>query len=135
MAATLDADTALAALDGGGAVAYTASGELRPDEATKDIARGLRGGAVVVTPAVYALYDPRNAPDDVRTPLEEACREGGSALFVSGIDPGWGNDLLPVLVSGFAIDAPAGPGGRPCGVLVKPFRPDTLVDFIRAALA
>jgi two-component system, cell cycle sensor histidine kinase and response regulator CckA len=40
-----------------------------------------------------------------------------------------------VLVSGGAIDAPDGPGGRPCRVLVKPFRPDALVDFIRAALA
>lgn len=102
VAATLDADAALADLGDGGAVAYTASGELRPDEAMKDIATALRGGASVVTPAVYALYDPRNAPDDVRTPLEEACQQGGSALFVSGIDPGWGNDLLPVLVSGVA---------------------------------
>ncbi len=68
----------------------------------KDIAEALRGGAVVVTPAVYALYDHRSAPDDVRRPVEDACREGGAALFVSGIDPGWGNDLLPVLVSGFA---------------------------------
>ncbi len=33
IAATLDAATALAALDGAGAVAYMASGELRPDEA------------------------------------------------------------------------------------------------------
>ena len=102
IAATQDAAAALAALDGSGAVAYMASGELRPDEALKDIAEALRGGAVVVTPAVYALYDHRNAPDDVRRPVEEACREGGAALFVSGIDPGWGNDLLPVLVSGFA---------------------------------
>jgi len=102
VAATLEADAALATLRGGGAVAYMASGELRPDEAVKDIAGALRGGAVVVTPAVYALYDHRNAPDDVRATVEEACREGGAALFVSGIDPGWGNDLLPVLVSGFA---------------------------------
>lgn len=102
IAATLDAATALAALDGAGAVAYMASGELRPDEALKDIAEALRGGAVVVTPAIYALYDHRNAPDDVRRPVEDACREGGASLFVSGIDPGWGNDLLPVLVSGFA---------------------------------
>ncbi|HWM05840.1 MAG TPA: dihydrodipicolinate reductase [Actinophytocola sp.] len=102
VAATLDADAALATLGGGGAVAYTASGELRPDEAMQDIARALRAGAVAVTPAVYALYDHRNAPDDVRAPLEEACRAGRSALFVSGIDPGWANDLLPVLVSGFA---------------------------------
>ena len=100
--ATLDAAAALAALGGSGAVAYMASGELRPDEALKDIAEALRGGAVVVTPAVYALYDHRNAPDDVRRPVEDACREGGASLFVSGIDPGWGNDLLPVLVSGFA---------------------------------
>ncbi len=102
VAATLDAGAALATLGGGGAVAYMASGELRPDEAVKDIAGALRAGAVVVTPAVYALYDHRSAPADVRRPVEEACREGGSALFVSGIDPGWGNDLLPVLVSGLA---------------------------------
>ena len=100
--ATLDAGAALARLGGGGAVAYTASGELRPDDAVEDIAAALRAGAVVVTPAVYALYDHRGAPDDVPAKVAEACRKGGSSLFVSGIDPGWGNDLLPVLVSGFA---------------------------------
>jgi hypothetical protein len=57
---------------------------------------------VVVTPAVYALYDPRNAPEELRGPLLAAAREGGAALFVSGVDPGWGNDVLPVLVSGLA---------------------------------
>lgn len=102
IAATVDAGEALAALEGAGAVAYMASGELRPDEALGDIAAALRAGAVVVTPAVYALYDHRNAPDEVRRPVQDACREGGAALFVSGIDPGWGNDLLPVLVSGLA---------------------------------
>jgi 2,4-diaminopentanoate dehydrogenase len=102
VAATLDVDAVLGDLGGGGAVAYMASGELRPDDAAADIARALRAGAVVVTPAVYELYDHRGAPDDVRAPLEEACRAGGSALFVSGIDPGWGNDLLPVLISGLA---------------------------------
>jgi hypothetical protein len=34
--------------------------------------------------------------------LRAAAAEGGSALFVSGIDPGWGNDVLPLLVSGLA---------------------------------
>lgn len=102
VAATTSAEAALGTLEGRGAVAYMASGELRPDDAVADIATALRGGAVVVTPAVYALYDHRSAPDDVRRPVEEACQEGGSALFVSGIDPGWGNDLLPTLVSGFA---------------------------------
>lgn len=102
--ATDDVDAALATLDGGGAVAYAASGELRPDDAVVDIRRALAGGAVVVTPSVYALYDHRSAPVELREPLEKACAEGGSALFVSGIDPGWGNDLLPALVSGLASE-------------------------------
>ena len=31
-----------------------------------------------------------------------AIAEGGGSLFVSGVDPGWGNDVLPLLVSGLA---------------------------------
>jgi len=102
VAATADVTAALAALKGGGAVAYMASGDTRPAEAVSDIARALSGGAVVVTPALYALYDPRNAPAELREPLLAAARAGGSSLFVSGVDPGWGNDLLPVLVSSLA---------------------------------
>jgi hypothetical protein len=100
--ATDDVDAALAVLGGTGAVAYTASGDVRPDAAAADVERALRAGAVVVTPALYALYDQRSAPPEVRDPLAAAAQEGGGALFVSGIDPGWGNDLLPVLVSGLA---------------------------------
>ena len=98
--ATADVESVLAS--GPGAVAYMASGDIRPDEAAADIARALRSGAVVVTPALYALYDPRNAPSDVRGPIEAACAAGKSSLFVSGVDPGWGNDVLPVLISGLA---------------------------------
>lgn len=100
--ATTDVEEALAVLGGRGAVAYTASGDLRPDAALADVARCLRTGAVVVTPALYALYDPRNAPPAVTGPLMEAARAGASALFASGVDPGWGNDVLPALVSGLA---------------------------------
>jgi hypothetical protein len=98
--ATTDVDGVLASSPG--AVVYAASGELRPDDACADIARALAGGAVVVTPSVYALYDHRSAPPEVRDPIEAAAQRGGSALFVSGIDPGWGNDVLPVLVTGVA---------------------------------
>jgi 2,4-diaminopentanoate dehydrogenase len=55
---------------------------------------------VVVTPSVYALYDQRNAPAELREPVLEAIAAGGGSLFVSGVDPGWGNDVLPLLVSG-----------------------------------
>jgi hypothetical protein len=81
---------------------YMASGDLRPDEAARDIAGCLRAGAVVVTPSVYALYDPTSAPATLRGPLQDAATEGRSALFVSGVDPGWGNDVLPVLLTGLA---------------------------------
>ena len=100
--ATDDVDVALATLDGAGAVAYTASGDIRPDAAAADVARCLRHGAVVVTPALYALYDHRSAPPELSGPLLEAAKEGASALFASGVDPGWGNDVLPVLVSAMA---------------------------------
>ncbi|WP_026313785.1 dihydrodipicolinate reductase [Actinomadura flavalba] len=82
------------------AVVYAASGELRPDEALADILRAVRGGAVVVTPALYELYDPRNAPAATRAAVRAAVEDGGGSLFVSGVDPGWGNDVLPLLVSG-----------------------------------
>ncbi len=54
----------------------------------------------MVTPSVYPLYDPRNAPDEILRPVNEAIKEGGGSLFVSGVDPGWGNDVLPLLISG-----------------------------------
>jgi hypothetical protein len=82
------------------AVAYMASGDLRPDEAAADIERCLRSGAVVVTPSLYSLYDVVSAPAAVAEPLRRAAEQGGGALFVSGIDPGWGNDVLPLLMSG-----------------------------------
>lgn len=87
---------------GPGAVAYMASGDLRPDDALADVTRGLRSGAVVVTPAIYSLYDPRNAPEPLLAAVRDAAAEGRSALFVSGVDPGWGNDILPVLLSGLS---------------------------------
>ncbi|MET9344262.1 dihydrodipicolinate reductase [Nonomuraea sp. NPDC003804] len=89
------------------AVVYAASGDIRPDEALADIVRAIRAGAVVVTPSLYALYDQRNAPPELREPVLAAIADGGGSLFVSGVDPGWGNDVLPLLISGLGttIDA------------------------------
>lgn len=99
VAATDDSDGALAGID---ALVYAASGEIRPDDALADINRAIRAGAVVVTPSLYAMYDPASAPPELRDPVLAAIADGGGSLFVSGIDPGWGNDILPVLVSGLA---------------------------------
>lgn len=105
VAATDDVDAALATAPR--AVVYAASGDIRPDEALADITRAVAGGAVVVTPALYALYDQRGAPPELREPVLAAVAGGGGSLFVSGVDPGWGNDVLPLLISGLGttIDA------------------------------
>jgi hypothetical protein len=95
--ATTDVDAALAGCD---AVAYMASGDIRPDEAIEEIVRCLRAGKHVVTPSLYSLYDPRSAPPEWVERLTAAADEGGSALFVSGVDPGWGNDALAVIAAG-----------------------------------
>ncbi|MCT7658841.1 NAD(P)H-dependent amine dehydrogenase family protein [Mycobacterium deserti] len=95
--ATTDIDSALAGCD---AVAYMASGDIRPDEALADIERCLAAGKHVVTPSLYSLYDPRSAPPQWVQRLSQAAEKGGSALLVSGVDPGWGNDALAVIAAG-----------------------------------
>src|SRR5882762_8921035 len=95
--ATTDVDAALAACD---AVAYMASGDIRPGDAVADIERCLRAGKHVVTPSLYSLYDPRSAPPEWVERLTKAAEEGGSTLLVSGVDPGWGNDALAVIAAG-----------------------------------
>lgn len=97
VSATTDVDAALAGCD---AVAYMASGDIRPDEAVNDIARCLRAGKHVVTPSLYSLYDPRSAPPEWVERLTQAAEEGGATLLVSGVDPGWGNDALAVIAAG-----------------------------------
>lgn len=91
--ATTDVAAALAESD---AVAYMASGDIRPDEAIADIERCLRAGKHVVTPSLYSLYDPASAPREWVDRLTAAAEEGTSTLLVSGVDPGWGNDALAV---------------------------------------
>ncbi len=98
--ATDDVESVLG--DAPDALVYAASGDVRPDDAVADIMAALRAGAVVVTPSVYPLYDPTNAPPSLVDPVRAAAIQGSSALFVSGIDPGWGNDVLPVLATALA---------------------------------
>jgi len=98
--ASTDVDAVLAGCD---AVAYMASGDIRPEEAIADIERCLRSGAHVVTPSLYSLYDPRSAPAEWVARLTAAAEEGGATLLVSGVDPGWGNDALAVLAAGLCM--------------------------------
>ncbi|GAA4547471.1 NAD(P)H-dependent amine dehydrogenase family protein [Amycolatopsis samaneae] len=105
VAATGDIEAVLAARPR--AVVYAASGDVRPGDALADITRAIRAGAIVVTPSLYPLYDPRNAPPELREPVLAAIEDGGGSLFVSGVDPGWGNDVLPLLISGLGTTVDA----------------------------
>jgi hypothetical protein len=98
--ATTDADTVLAL--GADCVSYMATGDLRPDEAVADICRILESGTNVVSTSVVALVFPPSAPRRYTEPLEAACERGGTSCFTSGIDPGFANDLIPLMLSGFS---------------------------------
>ena len=81
-------------------VCYTATADLRPQEAVEDICRILRSGANVVSSSLVQLLHPPTADRALVEPLEAACKEGGSSCFFNGIDPGIANDLLPIVLSG-----------------------------------
>jgi 2,4-diaminopentanoate dehydrogenase len=96
--ATNDAD-ALLALDAD-CVCYTATADLRPTEAIADMARIAASGKNIVSSSVVPLVFPQHVDPQMRRPLEEACAAAGVSCFTSGIDPGWANDLLPLVLTG-----------------------------------
>jgi len=93
-------DTSVATGGGVDAVVYTATADTRPDDAFADLVACLESGANVVSTSFYPLLHPASAPAPVVEAIERACATGDSSVFVSGIDPGWALDILPILVSG-----------------------------------
>jgi len=83
------------------AVSYMATGDLRPWEAVDDMCRILESGKNVVSTSVVPLIYPPGAEEKMVQRLEEACRNGNTSCFTSGIDPGFANDLLPLTLTGF----------------------------------
>ena len=73
-------------------VVYTAQGETRPMEALEQLSTLLAAGINVVGSSMVWLVTPRQADDWLREPLEKACEEGNSSLYVNGIDPGYSGD-------------------------------------------
>ena len=92
--ATNDADALLALKPD--AVVYTVKGETRPHEVIPELERILSAGVNVVSTAMIYLIYPPFADAKLREPLEKACAEGRSTFFVSGIDPGFSGDVLPL---------------------------------------
>ena len=80
--------------------AYFATADIRPNEAADDIARCLSAGLDVVSTSIVPLIYPPAADQRMVAMLEAACQEGGTSCFTNGVDPGWANDLLPLVLAG-----------------------------------
>jgi len=80
-------------------VCYTATGDLRGPEALEDLTRIAGSGKNIVSSSLVPLVWPAHVAVWAK-PLEDACRAAGVSAFTSGIDPGFANDVLPLLLSG-----------------------------------
>ncbi|MEZ5143782.1 MAG: hypothetical protein R2726_14885 [Acidimicrobiales bacterium] len=92
--ATQDAD-ALLALDAD-VVCYMAHSDVRPGEVVDDLARMLRSGKNVVNTSFVPLLYPPAAGEAFHRQLQDACLEGGTSFYTSGVDPGYGNVGLAI---------------------------------------
>ena len=82
-------------------VVYCAMGDNRTPEAMEDVRRILAAGINVVGSAPVVLQFPwQLMPDKYITRMEEAAQQGNSSLFITGVDPGFANDLVPFAFAG-----------------------------------
>lgn len=75
---------------------YCAMGDNRTPEAFGDCLRILAAGSNVVGSSPGMLQYPwQLLPDKYISRLENAARQGNASLFITGVDPGFANDLIP----------------------------------------
>jgi 4-hydroxy-tetrahydrodipicolinate reductase len=100
VAASNDADALLALRPD--CIVHTAWADDRIFEALGDLARFLRAGINVVSSSPVFLQYPYGVADEMAADVIAAAKAGGASIFVNGIDPGFGNDALPLLVTGIS---------------------------------
>lgn len=84
-------------------VVYAAAANLRPLEAVADMVSILRAGKNVVSCSVVPLVFPAGPGPELAAftePLRQAALDGGVSFFTTGIDSGFANDVLPLVLSG-----------------------------------
>jgi 2,4-diaminopentanoate dehydrogenase len=97
VAATTDADALLALRPD--CIVHTAMADDRIVEAVGDLERFLATGCNVVSSSPVQLQYPERG-DPLATPVIAAAEKAGVSLFVNGVDPGFANDVLPLVLSG-----------------------------------
>lgn len=81
-------------------VVYCAMGDTRPVEATNDVRRLLEVGIDVVGSAPGTLQFPWGTmPDQVIEKVEAAARAGDASVYITGVDPGFASDLIPLALA------------------------------------
>lgn len=80
-------------------IVHTAMADDRLGEALADLERFLSAGINVVSSGPVFLQYPE-AGDPMAAPLIAAAEKAGVSLFVNGIDPGFANDVLPLVLTG-----------------------------------
>ena len=100
VAATDDAEALLASQPD--CIVHTAWADDRIFEAMADLARFLRAGINVVSSSPVFLQFPHGDAATMAADVIGAAHEGGVSIFVNGIDPGFGNDALPLLLTGIS---------------------------------
>ena len=96
--ATSDVDALLALAPD--CIVHTAMADTRLTEAMEDLERFLRAGINVVSSGpVFLQYPFGVIPDEMVKPLQSAAEEGGVSLWVNGVDPGFANDWLPLVLT------------------------------------
>lgn len=94
--ATDDLDDLLARTEPECAV-YCAMGDTRLPQASDDVRRILAAGVNVVGSAPGVLQFPWQViPNQFIKPIEDAARLGNSSVYITGVDPGFVTDLIPL---------------------------------------
>jgi 2,4-diaminopentanoate dehydrogenase len=80
-------------------IVHTAMADDRLGEALADLERFLSAGINVVSSGPVFLQYP-DKDDPMAAPLIAAAEKAGVSLFVNGVDPGFANDALPLVLTG-----------------------------------
>lgn len=87
-------------------VVYTVNADTRGEEAFMELFGLISAGINVVSTAFYPLLY-TSGKDSLREaidPVQAVCEQNDCSVFISGIDPGWAMDILPILLSGVVSD-------------------------------
>ena len=81
-------------------IVHTAMADNRLMDAIDDLKRFLAAGINVVSSSpVFLQYPDGTVPPELSDPIKQAAIDGGASLFVNGVDPGFANDWLPLVLT------------------------------------